>query len=341
LGAPPPSGSGRIPDIVSLHRRSARADLGTALSELEKGGGGAILKLAVEIHDFAELKRGHGWWLADPKRRAFLPRSADGRWRWYRSLFGARMPLHFVREGDGSGADQPFLWQAVLQPPFTRAFAAVLGRPVRQSFSPAEHHAFFAARGMPFVAIDLGAEELAPAFGFLRELGLSHAAVTSPLKAEAAGLADDLSEAARELGAANTLYLSGSGKVYADNTDVTALRALAAERPDGPVWLWGGGGVKPAVLAAWPGARAIPARQGCASGEAAPAVLIWAAPRGREFKWPPADLRPGLVLDLNYTGDSPGREWAVERGVPYQSGLKMFKLQAEAQRAFWRARDGI
>ena len=43
------------------------------------------------------------------------------------------------------------------------------------------------------------------------------------------------------------------------------------------------------------------------------------------------------MLDLNYSDDSPGLEWAVRENLPYQSGLKMFKLQAEFQRRFWSA----
>jgi shikimate 5-dehydrogenase len=72
----------------------------------------------------------------------------------------------------------------------------------------------------------------------------------------------------------------------------------------------------------------------------APAVLIWAVGRSRAHRAPPAHLRPGLVLDLNYADDSPGLEYAATHGLAYQSGLGMFKLQAQAQRDFWDAREG-
>ena len=37
-------------------------------------------------------------------------------------------------------------------------------------------------------------------------------------------------------------------------------------------------------------------------------------------------------MDLNYTEDSPGSEWAIREDLPYRSGLEMFKLQADLQR---------
>ena len=85
-GRPPPEAT-----ILSLHE-----------GDWAKLRGDAILKLAVEVNSFAELKKGHDWWLQDPDRRAFLPRSKDGRWQWYRALYGPRMPVHYLREGDGS-----------------------------------------------------------------------------------------------------------------------------------------------------------------------------------------------------------------------------------------------
>jgi shikimate 5-dehydrogenase/shikimate kinase len=310
-----------------------------------------ILKLAVEIHDFAELKRGHDWWKVDPTRRAFLPRSPSGRWRWYRSLFGRRMPLHFFREGEGSAPDQPFLWQEFLQPDFAGRFAAVLGEPVDQSFSPMEHLSFFKQAGWPFVAIPLSESEFAEALPVLVELGLKAAAVTAPLKTAAFGAATHRSVNAIGLRAANTVFIDEKNQVYVENTDVEALKILAQETaPLSPIWLWGGGGVKSSVLAAWPDARAISARRGLdesstlddvsAAGKS-PEMLIWATGRSREFRWPPDAAKPRLVLDLNYTADSPGLQWAAERGLSYQSGLRMFKLQAEFQRRFWREKEGL
>lgn len=287
---------------------------------------GGIRKYAPEVRTFTELRAGHRWWLEDPARRAFLPRSANGRWRWYRSLFGPSMPIHFVREGDGSGLDQPFTWQSCLQKPFTGRFAAVLGAPVEHSRSPMEHRGL----DMPFVSIEVREPEFADAWRILRELGLVFAAVTAPLKKVAVSVCRDLTPLARELGAVNTI--AGD---FGHNTDALALEALAREvgacaRPV----LWGGGGVKSSVRRAWPYVREVSARSG--TGEGDPDLVVWAVGRGREFRFPPDSWRPRLVLDLNYGDDSPGLEWAARRNLPYQSGLRMFKLQAEFQRDFWK-----
>jgi shikimate 5-dehydrogenase len=294
-----------------------------------------LVKMAVEVKDFTELQLGHQWWLENPAARVFLPRSKDGRWRWYRSLFGPRMRLHFIREGDGSAPDQPPLWQAVLQPPFQRAFAAVLGHPVEHSRSPCEHLRFFKERGMPFVAVDIEEREFPYALEFLSGLGLTCAAVTAPLKKAAWALAHRVSAEARRAQAANSLFINEK-RITAHNTDLPALMDIKSGLPGaGEVWLWGGGGIRGSVKAVWPGAREIPARQGLNGGGAD--LVIWATGRSRPFRWPASNLRPNLILDLNYGDDSPGLEWAVRENLPYQSGLAMFKAQAGYQRAFWRA----
>lgn len=329
LGPPPRNGS----FIVSLHQRDSRlndcfARLSAFPSEIEK--------LAVEIHSFSELREGHEWWLKSPTRRAFLPMSIDGRWRWYRSLFGPRMPIHFFREGKGSALDQPMLWQMLLQAAFNGNFAAVLGSPVEHSRTPMEHRLFFK---FPVVSIDVKKDEFDVAIPILRQLGLKAAAVTSPLKQKAKEIATVLTAEVRTAGSANTLWFS-EADVYAHNTDVLALRRLRGEIPAHSVWLWGGGGVKGAVKSVWPAAREISARAGTVE-EGQPDLLIWAVGRSREFSWPSERILPKQILDLNYGEDSPGLEWAVQRSISYQSGLRMFRLQAEYQRQFWRERGAL
>lgn len=326
LGETPPPGT----TLISLHQRGE--NFTSALERLSSYN--LPLKLAVEVKDFNELKAGHEWWMKDPGRRSFLPRSTHGRWRWYRSLFGPRMPLHFVREGVGSSLDQPPLWQALLQPEFHGRFAAVLGSPVEHSRSPMEHREF--CQDIPFVAVDLPEEEFSFGLKFLEEIGLAFAAVTAPLKKLAWAQASRLSPEARQTQAANTLYFD-HGRILAHNTDVLALKVLHNELPRAEsVWLWGGGGVKSSVRQAWPDALEISAREGSARTDS-PDLLIWATGRSRKFVYPCPDIRPRLVLDLNYSDDSPGLEWAVSKNLPYQSGLRMFKLQARFQREFWTA----
>jgi shikimate 5-dehydrogenase len=325
---PPPSWS----TVVSLHQREPQ--LAVTLKRLSTHKA-PILKLAVEINSFEELEEGHRWWLENPEGRTFLPRSQRGRWRWYRSLFGPRMPLHFIREGEGSSLDQPLLWQTQLQAPLATHFAAVLGSPVDASRSPMEHNSYFAAKGMPFVSIEVNEDEYEKAWPVLVRLGLTHAAVTSPLKKLAAKFATKPTADVVDLQTANTLYVRGPD-VYAHNTDWMALYGIRGENPPAKdVWVWGAGGMKAAVEKVWPEAHVISARQGSGENIEAkdPDLLIWATSRSRPFRWPA--VKPKRILDLNYSDDSPGLEYAVKENLPYQSGLKMFKLQAQFQREFW------
>lgn len=322
-------------EILSLHERSSE-NLEKQIREFGHRGA-SLYKLAVEIETFAELKMGHEWWQKDPDHRAFLPRSKNGRWRWYRSLFGPLMPIHYYREDEGSALDQPLLWQMHLMPKYAGQFAAVLGSPVTQSRSPLEHLEFFKPLRIPFVAIDMDASEFASGLETLRSFGLTYAAVTSPLKEKAFELCDRLTVEAEDMRAVNTLYM-GDHAVEGHNTDVLALRDLAHEHR-GKIWLWGGGGVRSSVRAAWPQVTEFSARTGKphldSSIKEEPDILVWAVGRSRDFCFP-RDVHPRLVLDLNYGDDSPGLEWAISHNVPYQSGLKMFKLQAAYQREYWK-----
>lgn len=182
---------------------------------------------------------------------------------------------------------------------------------------------------MPFVSIDIEKEEWDQAFSVLLELGLKFAAVTSPLKVQAgarAGLE----------GPANTLWIE-KGAIRGANTDVLALQSLAEEfSAHKKIWMWGAGAMSASVSQAFPAVKVIGAREGYTGEGDSPDLLIWATGRSREFKWPPN--LPGLkaVLDLNYGDDSPGLELAATRNFSYQSGLRLFKLQAEFQRQIWR-----
>ncbi len=318
LGLPP-----KPPYIMSIHQR--RESLNETLAEMS-GAECHIQKVAVEIRTFSELERGHQWWLESPRDRAFLPRSKDGRWRWYRSLFGRAMPVHYFREGDGSGLDQPMLWQTLYQPAVSGHFAAVLGSPIEQSRSPVEHLQFFALSKTPIVAIPIEEARWEEAWPILGKLGLAFAAVTSPLKHKAGALV--------AMPAANTLWKT-KGKWKGANTDVMALKVLAEDIEEyQTIWLWGGGGIRPSVQEAFPNVKMIKARSG-SSDPNSPDLVMWAVPRSREFKWPDDTVTPKMVLDLNYTDDSPGLEWAASHNLRYTSGLRMFKLQAEFQREIW------
>lgn len=96
--------------MTSFHERSEPLEtlLGRAAASLEKRG---VVKVAVEIMDERELATGDAWASEDPLRRAFVPRSEDGRWGWYRLVRPGLLP--FTRRGRGTSPDQPTLVERV------------------------------------------------------------------------------------------------------------------------------------------------------------------------------------------------------------------------------------
>ena len=107
--------------------------------------------------------------------------------------------------------------------------AAVLGRPIAHSLSPALHRAAYAALGLDWTydAVDCGAEDL-PAL--LDALGREWAglSLTMPLKQAVLPLLDSVSDLARDVAAANTVLLR-DGRRHGENTDVHGIVASLAE----------------------------------------------------------------------------------------------------------------
>ena len=305
------------------------------------------LKMSPPVESYEDLKNGHSWWSEDPENRSFLPRSAEGRWAWYRLWMKGRSKMNFWREGLGSSLDQPTLWHWLATPLRPEKFAAVLGSPVHHSWSPSEHRLFFKEKKMPFWAVDLREGEWHAGFPFLQELGLRFAAVTSPLKGRAFRLSQP-TDLAKELGSVNTLFFDEARKIWrGHNTDLEGLAERIRDLPkgaEGPMAIWGGGGTLPVVGRVVPEAAAYSAtgghlRQGSTAFEGSPRVVIWAAPRGTDLKWPPDEWQPEVVVDLNYKEDSAGREYALRCKAAYYSGEKMFRVQALAQKKFWQESD--
>ena len=137
------------------------------------------------------------------------------------------------------------------EPDITRA--AVLGRPVVHSLSPALHNAAYEALGLPwrYAAIDCGVAEL-PAVLAAAGPDWAGFSCTMPLKRAALDLAAAAGERAVRAGAANTLLPLGSGSWRADNTDVAGILAALAEHDVSPssVALLGAGGTASAALVA-------------------------------------------------------------------------------------------
>jgi shikimate dehydrogenase len=114
----------------------------------------------------------------------------------------------------------------------------VLGWPVAHSRSPAMHMAAFAALGMDgwrYQRLPVPPELLTDTVRALAGAGFVGANVTTPHKQAALALADDASDCAQEIGAANTLVLADDGAVSAENTDAAGIvAALEQALGEGP-----------------------------------------------------------------------------------------------------------
>ena len=180
LGRPP-----KGVNILSFHKRGQRS-LKAVIRDFSKYKG-FHLKLAPLIYNFQELWEGFCWQQEDWKNRSFLPRSEDGRWKWFRLAFGPQSKLYFIREGNWEVKDQPLFSEAVHFTGKAKGFAGVMGHPVEASATPWEQNDFFAVkRDIPVFPVTLKREEMTKEnLEILKKLGFVFFAVTSPLKERA------------------------------------------------------------------------------------------------------------------------------------------------------------
>jgi shikimate dehydrogenase len=130
----------------------------------------------------------------------------------------------------------------------------VIGWPVAHSRSPAMFQAAFEALGMEdwsYQPLPLAAEIFTETASALGASGFVGANVTIPHKQAALALADRASEAARAIGAANTLTFHADGTIAAENTDAPGLIAALGRSPRGmsALVLGAGGSARAAVWA--------------------------------------------------------------------------------------------
>lgn len=302
------------------------------------------IKWAPIVKDLKQLRQGHEWFKKNPQQRSFLPRSPSGRWVWYRLLTKNQMPIQFLREGVGSSPDQPTLLQWLARGK-DKKFAAIIGSPVKHSWTPLFHKEFFKAKGVDTLALNFSETELDKlSFGFLQELGFKAFAVTSPLKKWAGTLVKSAS-------ALNTLVLHKIKLRWEGfNTDDEGFKILAQEilknDPQGAnTAVWGGGGVLDSVRQVLPKVASYSARSGQPrAGESVlvnPKYVIWAAgnkaaDHSTVGALPPSNWKPQVLFDLSYTHDSAGIEYAHQVGARYVSGQAMFEAQAVKQQEIWK-----
>ena len=129
----------------------------------------------------------------------------------------------------------------------------VLGWPVAHSRSPAMHRAAYEALGLRdwhYQKLPVPPEVFEETVRALPAAGYHGANVTIPHKEAALALADEATEAAREIGAANTLTFRSDGTIHADNTDAPGLiAAIGDPLPREALVLGAGGSARAAVWA--------------------------------------------------------------------------------------------
>ncbi len=135
--------------------------------------------------------------------------------------------------------------------------AGVIGAPVSHSRSPRLHGTWLRKYGVlgHYVPLHVEAGDLASVLRAMPQMGFVGANVTIPHKEAALVLADDVTERAKRIGAANTLSFH-AGRIHADNTDGYGFMANLTQsapdwRPDaGAALVLGAGGAARAVIVA-------------------------------------------------------------------------------------------
>ena len=241
------------------------------------------------------------------------------------------------------------------------ALAGVLGFPVGHSRSPEMMNAAFHVLGLDwrYLRLPLPPERFDEAVRALPGSGYRGANVTIPHKLAAHDLADELSDAARAIGAVNTLTFADDGRITGDNTDAGGLLDAVGEPVPATALVLGAGGAARAVV--W------------ALAQAGAEVTVWSrTPEsaaelaadlgvGHSERPGPSELlvnatsvglRSGdsleglplvdarVVVDLVYgTGPTPVVSWAEERGARVVDGLEVLVRQGARSLALWTGEE--
>ena len=135
--------------------------------------------------------------------------------------------------------------------------AGVIGHPIAHSKSPKLHGHWLRTYGLPghYIPIDVAPENLETVLKTMPQMGFVGANVTIPHKERIMDIADQVTDRATLIGAANTMIFLEDGKILADNTDgygfIQNLRQGAPEWDPaaGPAVVLGAGGAARAVIA--------------------------------------------------------------------------------------------
>jgi shikimate dehydrogenase len=135
---------------------------------------------------------------------------------------------------------------------FKKAF--VLGHPITHSRSPLIHNYWIKTHGLngSYEAMDVAPGTLSEVLKYVRSGKFAGGNITVPLKEEALAAVDQTTDAAKSIGAVNTVYMA-NGKLCGDNTDAYGfsanLDARAAEwRNSRAALIIGAGGAARAII---------------------------------------------------------------------------------------------
>lgn len=133
--------------------------------------------------------------------------------------------------------------------------AGVIGHPIAHSRSPALHGHWLQVNDIKgnYIPMDVAPQDLEQVLRMMPKMGFVGANITIPHKEAVLKIADNVTDRAALIGAANTLIFGQDGRIHADNTD--GLGFIANLRQNAPAWKPSAGPA--AVLGAGGAARAI------------------------------------------------------------------------------------
>lgn len=136
------------------------------------------------------------------------------------------------------------------------SLAGVIGRPIGHSKSPRLHRYWLRRYGIAgdYVPLPVSDENLRHVLHTLPRMGFVGVNITIPHKISVLDIADQVTDRATLIGAANMLTYGADGRIYADNTDgygfIANLRHGAPnwDPTSGPATVLGAGGAARAIL---------------------------------------------------------------------------------------------